>query len=308
MSRLTANSLLLLAGLVWGLGFVAQETAMDDIGPFQFVGLRFLLAALVVAPFAFSEMRKVRQTGEQPHLTGRDWLLMILVGCVFFVGMALQQIGLLATTVTNAGMLTGLYVVLVPLIAWSILRQPQPRLIAVCAFIAFIGTWLLGGGSLDGFNWGDLLVIISALFWAAHVLLIGKTVSGLGRPVVIAATQFAVCGTLGMIGFAICRLTGVPFEPPLSSETLLAAGPELLYTAIFAGGLAFTLQAIGQRYTRPADAAILLSSEALFAAIGGAVLLAERLQPIGYLGCALLFGAIITVSLQDALKQSPVST
>ena len=122
MSRLTANSLLLLAGFVWGLGFVAQETAMDDIGPFQFVGLRFLLAALVVAPFAFSEMRKVRQTGEQPHLSGRDWLLMILIGCVFFAGMALQQIGLLATTVTNAGMLTGLYVVLVPLIAWSILR------------------------------------------------------------------------------------------------------------------------------------------------------------------------------------------
>lgn len=304
MSRITANLLLLLAGLVWGLGFVAQETAMEDIGPFQFVALRFLLAALVVAPFAWREFQARKSELDAGSLLGpRDIVLILAVGTAFFLGMILQQIGLLGTSVTNAGMLTGLYVVLVPILSLALFRERQPMLIWPMSLLAFGGIWFLGGGGLDRFTWGDAFIITCALFWAFHVMIIGKAVRETNLPVLVATLQFALCGCLAAIGFVIAQSVGWSLEPAFSQASLLAAAPEVLYSAIFAGGLAFTLQAIGQRYTGPAVAAVLLSSESLFAAAGGAILLGERLDWMGYLGCAMLFTAIVLISVADARKE-----
>src|SRR5690606_29306838 len=197
--------------------------------------------------------------------------------------------GLTATSVTNAGFLTGLYVVLTPLLGLIAFRE-QPHLATwPAAATALLGIWLLGGGGLTALTWGDGLMIACAVFWALHVGLIGRVGASSGRPLTLSVYQFALVGVLALI-------PGLATEP-LSLAALQGAAFELFYTSVISGGLAFTLQAVGQRWTRASDAAILLSSEALFAALFAALLLGERLTPMGLVGCALIFLAILAVQL-----------
>lgn len=306
MSRLFANTLLLFAGLVWGMGFVAQQSAMDSVGPMLFIGLRFVLAALVVSPFALKEWQADRRGGRPTRFSAAQCSRVLLVGVVFFTAMSLQQVGLLATSVTNAGFLTGLYVVIVPILVLIVWRERQHWIVWPAALASVLGIYLLGGAGLSRLTWGDGLVIACALFWAIQVVLIGKTVQQLGRPVQVATVQFAVCGVLGFVGHVV--FTRLPhtqwLEPVFALEAIRNAALELFYASVFAGGLAFSLQAIGQRYTREADAAILLSSEALFAGLFGAFLLNERLGPIGYVGCAIIFAAIAAVQVAPLVFRS----
>ncbi len=288
MTRLRADLLLLLTALIWGAAFVGQSTAMEHLGPFMFLGTRFLLATLVVLPFAFAENRS------GPPLRQDHLALMSLAGLIFFIGSITQQAGLLATTVTNAGFLTALYVVLVPIIAFMALRHRLPWVVWPAAALSLTGTWLLGGG-LSGLNWGDGIMIFSAVFWALQVLLVGSLAARSGRPITLATLQFGVTAFLGLgLGFL--------FEPA-SLNSLLAAWKELLFTGIISGGLGFTLQAVGQRYTPASDAAIIMSSEALFAALFGALLLGERLPLIGWLGCTCILVAVIGVQLAPLWRQ-----
>lgn len=303
MSRLSANLLLLVAGMVWGGGFIAQATAMDDIGPFTFMTLRFALAALAIIPFVWLEMRK---RGGGPVISRSELKPVLTVGTMFFLAMALQQIGLLGTTVTNAGVLTGLYVVLTPMIAFFAFRQIQPVLVWPAAVLAFTGIWFLGGGGLDKLSWGDWIVVVSAVFAALHVLAMGYASKSLHRPATVATAQFIISAALSALCYIIATLAGWQYEPAVSVETLLQAAPEILYASLFAGALAFTIMAVCQQYTRAADAAILMSSEALFAALAGAIFLGERLSWIGYLGGGLLFSAILITSVASArFEESP---
>jgi drug/metabolite transporter (DMT)-like permease len=289
MTRLRADILLLLTALVWGAAFVGQSTAMDHLGPFSFTGVRFLLATLVVLPFALAES-KLGPAIKQHHL----WP-MVAVGAVFFLASILQQVGLLATTVTNAGFLTALYVVLVPAVAFLALRQKLPLVIWPAAFLSLTGTWFLGGG-ISGLNWGDGIMVVSAFFWALQVILIGAVATRSNRPVTLATIQFAVAAALGLLlGFAL---------ESTSFDSLLAAWRELLFTGLISGGLGFTLQAIAQRHTPASDAAIIMSSEALFAALFGALLLGERLDSWGIIGCALIFSAVLLVQLLPLWRNS----
>ena len=297
MPRTTANLLLLFAGLIWGGGFIAQETAMQDIGPFLFVASRFILASMAVLPFAIWEFRK---QGRDYPLTGQHWIGIFSVACVFFTTMMLQQIGLLATSVTNAGMLTGLYVVLVPVIAFVFLREAQPAIVWPGALVAFLGIWLLGGGGFERLTWGDWVMVLAAIFAALHVIAVGRTVTSSGRPIAVATVQFALTGAMGLAGFAITRAIDWTYEPAISMQTMVSAAPEILYAGLVAGALAFTIMAVCQQFTIASDAAILLSSESLFAALGGAILLGERLDVLGYAGCGLMFFAIAAVSVASA--------
>ena len=303
MPALFANLLLLFVALTWGLGFVAQQTAMEDIGPFQFVSLRFLLAALCVSPFAWLELKARRRPDSRPIFAPNHYRQMIVIGLIFFAAMSFQQIGLLATSVTNTGMLTGLYVLFVPLLVFLWTRQKQPIYIAPCALLAFAGIWLLGGGGLTGFSWGDGFVIICALFWALHVIVLGRYVQSMPYPVTYATVQFAVCGLSAGLGFFAARLLAWSAEPSFSLASLQPALPEILYAAIIAGGLSFTLQAIAQRYTSATVTAVLLSAESLFAAIGAAIIIGERLDWLGYLGCALLFAAISATAVLSSIGE-----
>ena len=230
MSPRNANLLLLLAGALGAWDLLAQETAMDDMGPMLFIGFRFLLAGLVVLPFAIREQLKTDN-----KLSWKNFLKLAPVGVVFFLAMALQQLGLLATTVTKAGFLTALYVVFVPLILLSFLRERQAFVIWPASAIALFGIFLLSGGNITSLNWGDWLVIGCAVFWALHVILVGKVGGASGTPVTMACLQFFICGILGMAGHWVVPLFGV-FEPDASWQIIMAALPEILYAGILPEG------------------------------------------------------------------------
>lgn len=283
MSRTRANLLLLIAGALWGMGFVAQSTAMDKLGPLLFVGLRFAVATLAMLPFALREHRA------GPLLAARDWRRFAGIGVLLFAGMVSQQTGLLTTSVTNSGFLTGTYVVMVPLFTVLIYRQwPHPAVWPGAA-LTLAGIWLLSGGTLSALTAGDWLTLLCALFWALQVLFIARFAADTGRPVTLAVTQFAVCGILALAGALVLE--------PFDTAAIAAAMPEILYAGIVSGGIAFTLQVVGQRYTTASQAAIFLSTEAVFAALFAAIFLGDRLPPSGLFGCALIFAAILVVEL-----------
>lgn len=285
-----------------------------------FIGLRFLLASVAVAPFAWPELKRFQQqsrsetSATQPASkeVRKHFGRFVVLGCVFFVAMTLQQIGLMGTTVTNAGFLTTLYVVFVPFLLVVVLRQQQPPLVWPCAIVSIVGVYLLGeastaasesSSSLVSFAWGDYFILACAVVWAIHVILIGVVGKRVAMPVTMACVQFFVCGVAGIVAHAGAVIWG-GVESGLSPELLYGAAPEILYAGIVSGGVAFTLQAIGQRHTNASVAAILMASESLFAAILGATLLGERLALAGYVGCMLIFGSIATVELMHGWKRS----
>lgn len=303
MSRTNADLLLLLAALIWGLAFVGQQTAMAHMGPLTFTGVRFLLAALVVAPFALREGRSAA-----PALPVNRYLPLIGIGVAFFAGSILQQLGVMRTSVSNAGFLTALYVVMVPAIAWiigKITHDPEAAeqkahvqihaAIWPAAILSLFGAFLLGGGRLDGLNPGDWLVVGGAFFWALQMLGLGWLAFDLRRPLTISLIQYGVVAVLGIGG-------GLILEAPTWAG--IAAGwRELAYTGFVSGGLAFTLQTIAQAHTPPSDTAIIVSTEGIFAAGFGALLLNERLSLTGWAGAACVLAAVVIVQLGPLLRR-----
>lgn len=284
MTRVQANLVLLLAAAIWGGGFVAQSTAMQSIGPFWFIGLRFAVATIVVLPFVWLEKRKSPKA-----ISRRQKGIFLLVGLALFGGAATQQIGILTTTVTNSSFITGLYVIFVPLISVVFLRRSPHWIVWPAAIMALTGIFLLSGGALSRLTGGDLMTIVCAVFWAIQITLAGVAVTETGRPLALSAAQFAVTAVAGLAIAAVAE--------PISFQLIFDAIWEILYVGIFSSGLAFALQLVGQRYTTASQAAIFLSSEALFGASLGALLLGETIPPIGYAGCLLMFVAMLLVEL-----------
>ncbi|EJN04342.1 putative permease, DMT superfamily [Phyllobacterium sp. YR531] len=288
MTRGRANLLLLAAGAIWGLGFVAQSSAMTGVEPFMFIGIRFLLAALTVTPLAFREARRATA-----KLEPKDYYGFLFIGALLFTGAALQQVGLQTTSVTNSGFLTGLYVVMVPFLAVVLFWQWPHLIVWPCALTALTGIYLLSGGKVEGLSTGDWLTIACAAFWALQIIFINRLAIKSGRPIMLSLVQFLVCAVLGLI------ISGGIEHSNVAS--ILSVAPLIIFAGIFSSGIAFTLQAVGQRFTTSAQAAIMLSSEALFAAIFGALLLGETISFRGAIGCALIFTAMIAVELIPTL-------
>jgi drug/metabolite transporter (DMT)-like permease len=282
MSRPLAALLLLICTMLWGFAFIAQKSAMETMGPLTFAGVRYLLGGLIVLPLALWERRK-----RPEPLAGKNWALIIAMSLVFFIGSWLQQSGLATTTATNAGFLTGLYVFFVPLLGFLVLRTRPHPIIFACVPLALIGIYFLNGGGLDSFNTGDGLIVISAVFWAMHVILLGHIARATELPIFVSAISFLVAG---VVAIALAMMIEQP-----TLDGIMAGWMQLAYAGVLSTAVAFTFQAIGQQYVPPANAAIILSAESLFAAIGGALLLGERLPPIGYAGAALIFAAIVAV-------------
>ncbi len=284
MTRIQANLVLLLAGAIWGGGFVAQSTAMETIGPLWFVDLRFAIATVAVLPFALIEARK-----SEVKTSGRHAMLYLLIGLTLFGVMITQQIGLQTTTVTNSSFLTGLYVVIVPIIAVVFLRRAPHWIVWPGALMALTGIYLLSGGDMSALSRGDILTIFCAVFSAGQITLAGIIVSETGRALTLSVAQFAVTAVLALAAAVILE--------PISLAAIWDAAPEILYVGIFSSGVAFSLQIIGQRYTTSSQAAIFLSSEALFGAALGALVLGEKISALGYVGCALMFAAMLLVEI-----------
>jgi drug/metabolite transporter (DMT)-like permease len=215
------------------------------------------------------------------------------LGCLLLLGSAMQQIGLMSTTATNAGFLTALYVPLVPMLGWLSMRQLPHWSVWLGALACILGAYLLSGAQIRSIGKGDLWVMASAIPWAFHVLLVGRVAHRMGAPFLVAGGQFAVCGALAL-------LWTWAFEP-VSWTGLQAAVWPLAYTGVFSVGVAFTAQVVAQRYAHAADAAILLSSETLFAALFGFLLMGDRLDAAGLAGCALIFSSMVAVQLLPLL-------
>ncbi|WP_442756636.1 DMT family transporter [Methylocystis sp. JAN1] len=291
MNRVRADLLLMAVSIIWGTAFIAQKHANSSMGPVSFVGARFLLSFVALAPLAFYEHNN--PTGSR--LKKEDLGLAGLVGLCLFVGSTLQQIGLVTTTATNGGFLTALYVIFIPFIVW-IITGARPRLIVLAAsVVSVMGAWLLTEqGRFHGWTAGDALVLIADIAWAAGISLVPIFLSRVDRPFFLAFAQYGVTAALGMI-------CGLSFEP-FSREGWAMAFPAILYAGVFSGAIAFTLQIFAQKYTPPAEAGLIMSLESVFAALAGAALLSERLTGSGVLGCVLILLGVVAVEVGPALR------
>lgn len=296
LTRWQANALLLLAALIWGSAFVGQVVGMDGMGPLLFTSLRFALGALLVLPLAWREWRAQGQAISRAQL---GWISAL--GCLLCMGVVMQQIGLMSTTVTHAGFLTALYVPLVPFLGWLTRGHRPGMAVWLSALGCLLGTWLLSGASAEPLNTGDIWIMVSALPWAVHVLWVGHAANRIRGAYLLACGQFAVCA---LISGALAAWT----EPWHLAGIQRALGA-VVYTGAMSVGLGFTLQVVGQRHAHPADAAIILSSETVFSALFGAWLLGDRLSPLGLMGCGLILASILAVQivplLRNHLRPSP---
>lgn len=282
MSRPVAILMLLICTMLWGFAFVVQKSAMATMGPLTFIGVRNLLGGVVILPLAIFMARRAAT-----RLTPKQWWFVGGMSLALMLGSWLQQVGLLTTTVTNGGFLTSLYVLFVPLIGLFLFRTWPHPIVWFGMPLALIGIYYLNGGGLDTLNAGDALIVGSAGFWAIQVLMLGYIARTTGQPILVSCVSFLLTGALAL------ALAFILEAPTVSG--IVGGWEELAYAGIFSTAIAFTLQAIGQQHVPSANAAIILSSEALFAAIGGAIFLHERLPLLGYFGAALIFIAIILV-------------
>ncbi len=289
MRRQTATVLLIIATFFWGMTFIVQKSAMDVMGPLTFIAARYIIGGLIILPLAIYEYWRAKV-----RISSRQWFAIGFLCLNFFLGSWLQQWGMITISITNGGFLTGLYVFFVPLIMLLVFHTRLHPIIWVCAPIAILGLYFLSGASIDPFGVGDLLVISSTIFWAMQVLLISSLVTKTGLPIFISAISFLVAGFIAM-GGALATET-------FTIEVISAGWIQVGYAALFSTAIGFTLQAMGQRYVPPANAAIILSAESLFAALGGALIMGERLNSTGYLGAGLLFVAILMVETVPALN------
>lgn len=288
MSRPVASALLLLCTIFWGFAFVAQKSAMDSMGPLTFAGVRFLIGGLLILPLALGELRR-----KAIQLTGTHWFFIMAMSTVFFLGSWLQQAGLATTTATNGGFLTGLYVFFVPVLGFLLFRTRPHPIIYLGVPLALIGIYFLNGGGLESFNNGDWLIVGSAVFWAMHVILLGQVARATGLPIFVSSISFLFAG---VVAGGVALGTEAP-----TLEAISGGWIEIAYAAVLSTAVGFTLQAIGQQHVPPANAAIILSAESLFAALGGALILGDRLPLVGYAGATLIFAAIVLVEAVPAL-------
>ncbi len=288
---LRADGLLLLTAIIWGFAFSAQRSGMEFIGPFAYTGVRFALGALSMLPLLIFSRRRASPAEKAKSIKpGRKILGIGAAGLILFSGSTLQQVGLVSTTAGNAGFITCLYVVLVPLLGILIGRHSSPR-IWIGAILALAGLYILSIGAGFTMAKGDLLVLIGAFFWAFHILIVARLANRMD-PLELAFGQYIMCSILSL---AVALAT----EPHTFSGILPAAIP-ILYGGILSIGVAFTLQIIAQKTAHPAHASIILSMESLFAAIGGVILLGEPVTARLVIGGAFMLSGMLISQTESA--------
>ena len=292
-TKLRSNILLFLAAFFWGIAFVAQEEGAKYVGPFTFNAVRMTIGGIVLLPFIAIINRNEKR--EKEHGSFKNLLIGgALCGGALCIASALQQAGLGYTTASKAGFITALYMVIVPIIGLFFKKRVQP-LVWLAVVLSLMGMYMLC--VTDGFkeiNIGDLIVMCSAFFYSAQILLVDHFVKSID-PVKLSCAQFFAVGLFSAVPMLI-------IERPALTDIALAWVP-LLYTGIFSCGIAYTFQVMGQKGAKPVVASLIMSLESVFAAIAGVVLLpaTNTLSLPQLVGCVLMFGAII-------LSQIPVKS
>jgi len=305
--RLRADLLLLLAAVIWGFAFVAQRTGMAHLGPFAFNAVRFFIGGLVLLPvIAWTDYK--RQTSDHSprsptplpsSIVRRPSSLFpgLAAGAIMFGAAALQQVGIVSTTAGKAGFITSLYVVLVPLLG-LLVGHRAGRNTWLGAILAAVGLYFLTMQGDFRMAWGDLLVLIGSVLWATHMLLLGHFSPG-RDPLRLACVQFMACAALSGVVALLVETT--------ATADLRAALIPILWTGVLSVGVGYTLQVVGQRHAPPADAAIILSLEAVFAVVGGWLLLGEHLSLRALFGCALMMAGILASQVTTADRRRPAA-
>ncbi|MDR0447675.1 MAG: DMT family transporter [Treponema sp.] len=325
-AALRADMLLLITAGLWGFGFVAQSSGMDYVGPFTFNALRFPLGSLSLVPLVLLLKKKAYLS--TPPNTGflKQLRFTLLAGTVLFIAVMFQQIGMIFTSVGNAGFITGFYVVLTPVFGIVIGKKTGlPTWIGMV--FAFIGLYFIfATENFTSINPGDLIILISASFWAVHILMIDYLVQRID-PIVLSAGQFAWCGLFSIIAaFTAEPLVGVWAEliaPDFSmqqwtplikilalitegafSHPVFGAAVPILYGGLASVGIAYTLQVVAQKNAPPAHATIILCLEGSFAALGGILLRNERPGTYTLLGFGFMLLAMFITQWDVIGKQS----
>lgn len=289
-----ADSLLLLTAAIWGFAFVAQRVGMDYVGPFTYNAARFALGSLSLLPLIFLRPKdasgKLFRTPMKTLFSGGG-----IIGLFLFSAVSLQQVGLKYTTAGKAGFITGLYVVFVPIIGlfWGHRLELN---IWIGASMAAAGMYLLSVSEQFTIQYGDLLVLIGAFLWTGHVLFVGWFARKM-EAIELAFFQFMVCCILSFLTAAI-------FET-IALQAIWQAAIPIAYGGILSGGVAYTLQVVAQRDAHPAHAAIIMSLESVFAALGGWMFLGEHLAARGIAGCVLMLVGMVCsqVKLSRSLQE-----
>jgi len=273
---------------IWGTTFIAQDTGMDNIGPFTFNCVRFFVGFLAVAPLVFLfEKKKINQ--QIKNKTNQFSKLMIPVGVFLFLGCIFQQVSLLYTDVANSAFFTIFYVLMVPIIVYFLFSEKLHWSIWPSVLACVIGGYFLSDIGNATIRFGDSLVLIGALFWALHIIYIGKIIEQFDLPFFIALMQNLIVATLSFILVIIFE----EFDfSKIKLETL-----EILYAGILSGGAAFALQLFGQRNIPAAPAAIVMSLEGVIAAIAAWIILNQILDLNNIIGCTLILVGVLLSQL-----------
>ena len=280
---------------IWGTTFIAQDTGMDNIGPFTFNCVRFFVGFLAVTPFVFLfEKKKINQ--QIKNKTNQFSKLMIPVGVFLFLGCIFQQVSLLYTDIANSAFFTIFYVLMVPIIVYFLFSEKLHWSIWPSVLACVIGGYFLSDIGNATIRFGDSLVLIGALFWALHIIYIGKIIDQFDLPFFIALMQNLIVATLSFILVVIFE----EFDfSKIKLETI-----EILYAGILSGGVAFALQLFGQRNISAAPAAIVMSLEGVIAAIAAWIILNQILDLNNIIGCTLILGGILFSQLSPIYKNN----
>lgn len=285
--------MLLLTAAIWGGGFVAQRMGMEHVGPLTFNGVRFAMGGLSLLPLMAVLRIRARRRGDAPHSAHAKDMLTggALAGLALFLGATLQQVGLLYTTAGKAGFITGLYLVIVPILG-LFFRQRTDAGTWLGAATALAGLYLLSVTEQFSISKGDFLELAGALFWAGHLIIIGRF-TRMMDPLLLSFLQFMACSFLSLCVAAVTET--------ISLGALMSAAMPILYGGLISVGVAYTLQVVAQQDASTAHAAIILSLEAVFATLDGWLILGESLSPRGAIGCALMLTGMMVSQLSTYL-------
>jgi len=293
--QLFSNICLIVAALIWGTAFVAQTTGMEHIGPLTFTNLRFLIGGLIVLPLAVKEIPNFKRS-----LNKKLIIIILLTGLSLLMGTYLQQYALQYTKIGNAAFLTILYVPFVPIISRFILKKRIHWSIWVSVSICLVGSYYLTVGNSFEAQFADFLVVVCAIFFALHCILIDEYFEIVNAPFTLATSQFLLC-FLYSLPFVFI------FEDP-SLKGIYMELFELLYVGVMSSGIAYTLQIFGQRYVKPSTAAITFSLEGVFGSLAAWIILSQMLTTTQIFGCFLILLGVLTAQLIPLINKEAASS
>ena len=287
-----ADLLMLLAAAIWGFAFVAQREGMETMGPFLFNAARFFIGSAVLFPLVWYLSKKNKTPTNKETSTKKLLIAGTIAGLFLFLASSFQQVGIQYTTAGKAGFITGLYIFFVPLIG-IFFGQRTGSGTWLGAFIAVIGLYLLSINDDFSIARGDLLQLICAVFFAAHILVVGYVAKRMD-PLKLSLIQYVVSGVLSFfIAIAIEVITW---------QMIVDTAIPLLYAGVMSIGVGYTLQVVAQQHAKSSHAAIILGLEGAFAVLGGWLILDENLSTRGLIGCGLMLSGMFLSQLLPRLS------